>query len=141
MKIEKYTNYVFEKLDLNDIKERLGDKYAGLKNGLVTMIEESLKTSKEDNVNMIDIENFIGDYISSGKDASMIDGIIEDNDIFIFYLKYQSDIDELLNDTKYMDASPKSNGVYSLYDVVIDGTKQSVLESLKIIRKDLFKKK
>jgi hypothetical protein len=141
MKIEKYTNYVVEKLDLNDIEQRLGDKYGELKNGLITLMEESLKTTKEDNVNMIDIENFIGDYISSGKDANMIDGVIEDNDIFNFYLKYQSDIDELLNDTKYMDTTPKSNGVYSLYDVVIDGTKQSVLEALKMIRKDLFKKK
>jgi hypothetical protein len=141
MKIEKYTNYVVEKLDFNDIEQRLGDKYSGLKNGLINMIEDSLKSTNEDNVNMIDIENFIGDYISSGKDASMIDGFIEDNDIFNFYLKYQSDIDELLNATKYMDSSPAENGVYSLYDVVIDGTKQSVLESLKIIRKNLFKKK
>lgn len=140
MKIEKYNNFINEKLDFNDIRERLDDDYSELKNGLIEMIEESLKGSTEV-VNMIDIENFIGDYISSGKDASMIDGIIEDNDIFNFYLKYQSDIDELLNDTKYMDKSPKENNVYSLYDVVIDGTKQSVLEALKMINKNLFKKK
>lgn len=140
MKIEKYNNFINEKLDFNDIRERLDDNYSELKNGLIEMIEESLKGSTEV-VNMIDIENFIGDYISSGKDASMIDGIIEDNDIFNFYLKYQSDIDELLNDTKYMDKSPKENNVYSLYDVVIDGTKQSVLEALKMINKSLFKKK
>lgn len=139
-KIEKFNSYIVEKLDIKDIEQRLGDKYSELKVGLVTMIEESLKTSQEDNINMIDIENFISDYISSGKDASMIDGIIEDNDIFNFYLKYQSDIDELLNDTKYMDTTPKSNGVYSLYDIIIDGTKQSVLEALKMMRKDLFKK-
>ena len=140
MKIEKYTSFINEKLDFDDIKGRLGDDYSELMNGLVEMIEKSLKGSTEV-VNMIDIENFIGDYISSGKDASMIDGIIEDNDIFNFYLKYQSDIDELLNDKKYMDKSPKENNVYSLYDVVIDGTKQSVLESLKMINKNVFNKK
>jgi len=140
-KIEKFKNYIVEKLDINDIEQRLGDKYAELKNGLIILIEDSLKTTKENNVNMIDIENFIGDYISSGKDASMIDGVIEDNDIFNFYLKYQSDIDELLNATKYMDLSPKENNVYSLYDVVIDGTKQSILESIKMIQSDLFQKK
>ncbi len=141
MKIEKYTSFINEKLDYEDIKQRVGDKYAELKNGLITMIEESLKNTNEDNVNMIDIENFISDYISSGKDASMIDEFIEDNDIFNFYLKYQADVDELLNDSKYMDKSPKSNNVYSLYDVVIDGTKQAVLESLKMMNKDLFKTK
>ena len=140
-KIQKFNNYLVEKLDTQDIESRLGDKYSELKMGLVTMIEESLKTSQEDNINMIDIENFVTDYISSGKDASMIDGIIEDNDIFNFYLKYQSDIDELLNDTNYMDTTPKSNGVYGLYDIVIDGTKQSVLEALTMMRKELFKKK
>lgn len=140
MKVIKYYNFINEKLDLDDIKERLNDDYSELKNGLIKMIEDSLKGSTEI-VNMIDIENFIGDYISSGKDASMIDGIIEDNDIFNFYLKYQSDIDELLNDKKYMDKSPKENNVYSLYDVVIDGTKQSVLETLKLINNELFKKK
>lgn len=140
-KIEKFSTYIVEKLDTEDIESRLGDKYSELKRGLITMIEESLKTSKEDNINMIDIENFIGDYISSGKDASMIDGIIEDNDVFNFYLKHQSDIDEILNDTKYMDTSPSSNGVFSLYDVIIDGSKQSVLEALKMMKKDLFKNK
>jgi hypothetical protein len=141
MKIEKYTSFINEKLDYEDIKQRVGDKYAELKNGLILMIEESLKSTNEDNVNMIDIENFISDYISSGKDASMIDEFIEDNDIFNFYLKYQADVDELLNDSKYMDKSPKSNNVYSLYDVIIDGTKQAVLEALKAMNKDLFKKK
>jgi len=141
MKIEKYTSFINEKLDYEDIKQRVGDKYAELKNGLILMIEESLKSTNEDNVNMIDIENFISDYISSGKDANMIDEFIEDNDIFNFYLKYQADVDELLNDSKYMDKSPKSNNVYSLYDVIIDGTKQAVLEALKAMNKDLFKKK
>lgn len=138
--IKKFNNFILEKFDIKDIEQRLGDKYSELKIGLISMMKESLKTNQDDNINMIDIENFISDYISSGKDASMIDGIIEDNDIFNFYLKYQSDIDELLNDTKYMDTTPKSNGVYSLYDIIIDGTKQSVLESFEMMRNDLFKK-
>jgi len=140
MEIKKFTNYIFEKIDLDDVKERIGNKYTELKSGLIELIEDSLKNNSNDNINMIDIENFISDYISSGKDANMIDGIIEDNDIFNFYLKYQSDIDELLNNSKYMDNSPKHNNVYSLYDVVIDGTKDAVLEALKMINKDLFKK-
>jgi len=140
MEIKKFTNYIVEKIDLTEIEGKIGDKYTELKTGLIELIEESLKGSSDDNVNMIDIENFIGDYISSGKDASMIDGVIEDNDIFNFYLKYQSDIDELLNNSKYMDNSPKHNNVYSLYDVVIDGTKEAILETLKMMQKDLFKK-
>ena len=46
-----------------------------------------------------------------------------------------------LSNINYMSKSPKENNVYSLYDVVIDGTKYSILEALKMIKKDLFKKK
>jgi hypothetical protein len=70
----------------------------------------------------------------------MINKLVEDNDIFNFYLKFQSEIDELLNDTKYMDESPSNNNVFSLYDVVIDGTKQSILDILESIKDKLFKK-
>lgn len=139
MKIEKFNNFLIEKLDYSDIKDRLENDYNDFKLDLIEMIEDSLKGST-DTVNMIDIENFISDYISSGKDANMIDGLIEDNDIFNFYLKYQSDIDELLNDSGYMGKSPKDNNVYSLYDVIIDGTKESILLIINNINNEIFKK-
>lgn len=140
MKIQKYSNYITEKLDFKDIKQKIGNTYPELKTGIVEMIESTLKSTKEAEITMIDLEDFINDYISTGKDANMINKLIEDTDIFNFYLKYQTDVDEILNDKKYMDESPRSHDVFSLYDVIIDGTKQSILESLKIIRKELFKK-
>ena len=137
MKIEKFKNFLVEKLDYSDIESRLDSENIELKNDIIEMIEDSLKSSTE-TVNMIDLENFINDYISSGKDASMIDGLIEDNDIFNFYLKFQSEIDELLNNIDYMDKTPNENNVFSLYDVVIDGTKESILVILKKINDELF---
>ena len=140
MKIRKYSSFLVEKLDFDDIKERLDDSYIDLKSELIEMIEETLKNIKNAEITMTDLEDFINDYISAGKDANMIDKLVEDNDIFNFYLKFQSEIDELLNDTKYMDESPSNNNVFSLYDVVIDGTKQSILDILESIKDKLFKK-
>jgi len=140
MKIRKYSSFLVEKLDFDDIKERLDDSYIDLKSELIEMIEETLKNIKNAEITMTDLEDFINDYISAGKDANMIDKLVEDNDIFNFYLKFQSEIDELLNETKYMDESPSDNNVFSLYDVVIDGTKQSILDILESIKDKLFKK-
>lgn len=140
MKIIRYNNFLNEKLDFDDIKTRLGDEYSDLKNDLVNMINDSLKDNTE-TVNMIDIENFIGDYISSGKDAVMIDRLIEDNDVFNFYLKHQTEIDELLVNSKFMEKTPEENNVFGLYDILIDGTKQAILVTLKSINKKLFKNK
>jgi len=140
MQIKKYSSFLFEKLDFNDIKERLDDSYIDLKSEIIEMIEDTLKSTKNAEIIMTDLEDFISDYISSGKDANMINNLIEDNEIFNFYLKFQSDIDELLNDIKYMDETPKEHNVFSLYDVIIDGTKQSILYSLETIQNELFKK-
>ena len=140
MQIRKYSSFLVEKLDFDDIKERLDDSYIDLKSELIEMIEETLKNIKNAEITMTDLEDFINDYISAGKDANMIDKLVEDNDIFNFYLKFQSEIDELLNETKYMDESPSNNNVFSLYDVVIDGTKQSILDILESIKDKLFKK-
>lgn len=140
MKIQKFSNYVNEKMDFKDIEERMGDDYKDLKNGIVDKIKDTLESTKEANLTITDVEDFISDYLSVGKEANMINGVIEDNDVFNFYLKYQTDIDQLLNDKGYMDESPKKHNVFSLYDVIIDGTKQSIIESIKLIQKEIFKK-
>lgn len=138
MKLKKYTDFlVTEALDIEELKSGLKDNYLELKKDLIDLIDESLKESKNDIYNMIDVNNFINDYISGGKESRMIDGLIEDNSVFNFYLKNQSDIDHLLNESLYMEQTPKDNDVYSLYDFVIDGTKQAILKILKDIKNDL----
>jgi len=138
MKLKKYTDFlVTEALDIEELKSSLKDDYIEIKKDLIDLIDASLKESKNDTYNMIDVNNFINDYISGGKESKMIDDLVEDNSIFNFYLKNQSDIDYLLNQSLYMQKPPIENDVYSLYDFVIDGTKQAILTILKYIKKDL----
>ena len=139
MEIKKYGNFLLETIDYEDINEKLKDKeLIELKISLIESIENNIKVSENENVNLRDIENFVDDYLSSGKDANMIAELTDDNDIFNFYLKFQSEIDELLNDDGYMGKSPKENNVFGLYDIVIDGTKSAILSLLEDIKEELF---
>ena len=139
MKIKKYENFLLENIDYEDINEKLKDKeLIDLKINLIESIEDNIKVSENENVNLRDIENFIDDYLSSGKDANMIAELTDDNDIFNFYLKFQSEIDEFLNDDGYMGKSPKENNVFGLYDIIIDGTKYAILSLLENIKEELF---
>lgn len=138
MVIKKYNDfYIIEKLDLNKLSGKLTDEYKDLKTDLIDIVNDILEETSDESVKNEDLISFIDEYISKGKESNLLDGLIEDNDIFNFYLKHQSDIDELLNDSKYMDKSPKENNVFSLYDVIMDGTKEAIIEIFKIIKKEL----
>lgn len=138
MKIRTFTTYLTEKVDMEELEENIGESFPELKKDLIDLINNTLEQSDIKNVTSEDINEFMTDYITAGKDAESIDELIEDNDIFNFYLKHQSDFDELLNDTGYMEKSPQENNVFSLYDVVIDGTKQGIWNLMEIMQNDIF---
>ena len=138
MEVKKYNDfYIIEKLNLDKLSGKLTEEYKDLKTDLIDIINDTLEETSDENVKNEDLLSFIDEYISKGKDANLLDGLIEDNDIFNFYLKHQSDIDELLNNSKYMDKSPKENNVFSLYDVIMDGTKEAIIEIFKLFKKEL----
>ena len=138
MEIRKFSEFqINEKLDLEKLSGIMSDDYKDLKDDLIDMINNILEDESDENIKNEDLFSFIDDYIKKGKTANLIDGLIEDNDIFNFYLKHQSDIDELLNKTNYLSKSPKDNNVFSLYDVIMDGTKDAIVEVLKEIKKEL----
>ena len=75
-----------------------------------------LNTIKEDNI-----------------DAANLKGFTEENDIYDFYLKYQFEIDERLDDINYFDEPANKYGITGLYDYSIQGTKiavQSLIEDM-----------
>ena len=139
MKIRNFSNYLNEELEITELEEEVGESFPELKMDLLDLINLTLEeTSDIKNVKKEDLNDFFTNYITAGKDSEMIDQLVEDNDIFNFYLKHQSDFDELLNDTGYMEKTPQENNVFSLYDVVIDGTKQGIWNLIEIIQMDLF---
>ena len=69
--------------------------------------------------------DFISDY-KQDPDSNQIEGLINNSDIYDFYLKYMDEIDEILAKNDYYKKSPEELNVYSIYEYVIIATKEAV---------------
>jgi len=111
-----------------DLKPKLSEKYISLKRGILELLDSHLKSD------VTKLQDFISNYVDPDSEE-IIEGLVEDADIFDFYLKYQSDIDQILLDNRYYDDSPD---VESLYDYVIDGTFDAVVYCLENMQLELY---
>lgn len=93
-----------------------------LKNDISEMIKKSLETEDEETFN-----KFLKSFVRNPEE-SQIQGLINDSDVYEFYLKYRNDIDELLSKVNFYDEVPSEMSTFSLYDYIIKGTKRAVSE-------------
>ncbi len=123
----------FSKLneDIDSFEEKITGQYKSLKRGILELIDSTISSSE-----LVKYQNFINKYIKESD--VVIDGFVEDNDIFNFYLKYKGDVDELLVDKEFFDKTARDNDVFSLYDYVIVGTKEAVLDGMKVLQEEIF---
>lgn len=128
----EHPDFLYESLK-EELKSELSNDYSSLKDGILGLIENSINNYQE----LVNVQNFIGDYIKNPNEKTL-NNFIEENDIFDFYLKYQVDIDQICADKKYFDEKPSTNDIFSLYSFVIEGCKFAVLEGIKIIQKEAF---
>ena len=98
-----------------------------IKSELKDMIESSLDISGHKS-----FDEFISDYIKNDDDIQ-IEGLVNDSDVYDFYLKYRNDIDEILSEIKFYDEVPSEIGSFSLYDYVIKGTNKAIHEVVEMI--------
>lgn len=127
--IKNFNDFINEKLDV-----KLSDDNKNMKNDILSYIQ---KTVNSDDIALI--TTFIDSYIKSPEDSN-IDGLINDSDIYDFYLKNQSDIDKLLLNIKWYDNAPSKKGVLSVYDYIIVSTKTAINELIIGLKKDLDSK-
>jgi len=132
--IKKFNNFILEGNDMDQIpteneEERVLDpnNYTELVSGIKKLISETTGSENEET-----IKGFIKVYIKNPEEKEII-GLINDSDVYDFYLKYMSDIDEVLNIVNFYDEAPNSLEIYSLYDYIVEGSKVAVLELLKKI--------
>jgi len=128
----KTWNKFFEALD-DTVGDKISEKYKSLKKGILELLDKQLG---DDANELGNVQNFITDFLEENE---TLDEFVENSDIFDFYLKYQSDIDSILDDEGYFDEAPTSNNIYSLYDYVIEGSKFAVNKALEIIKEEIFK--
>lgn len=125
----KYKEFMFEALQ-DQLKDKLGEQYVSLKRGILDLLDKSV----ENNTELVAVQNLIHNYIEN-PEKTTINGFVDDNEIFDFYLKYQADLDELCNEHHFFT---EDHNVFSLYKYVIEGTKFGVTAALQIMEKELF---
>jgi len=133
LKLKNFDEYLNENLE-SDILEtnKLSDEYKSLKKGIIELLDNTV----EDSDKLLNVQNYMDDYINS--EDEILEGFIENSDIYDFYLKYQNDIDELLTDEEFFDEYPTEYNIYSLYDYLIEGTKKSVKICMEKMYNELF---
>jgi len=127
--IKRYNQYN-ESLS-QDLKAKLSDEYKDIKLDILDMIEKSLNSS--------DIEvvaKFISSYLEEDSE-SVIEGLVNDSDIYEFYLKHTDSIDEILLNKKFFEKSPLESSVTGLYSYLVYGTTNGVKSIVNLIKKDL----
>jgi len=87
---------------------------------LLEMIKKSLNTNDAKTVN-----DFIEAY-KLDSEKNQIEGLINDADVYDFYLKFMDEIDEILSKANFFEKTPKELNAFSLYNYIVKGTKEAV---------------
>lgn len=127
MKLKYFNQFVFEQAEESEVKDP--SIYTDLQDDLKEMIEKSLNTSDEKT-----LEDFIDAYLRDSE-KTQIEGLINDSDIYEFYLKYRNNIDEILSQINFYGEKPSDMDSFSLYDYIIVGTKKAIKEVLNMLNK------
>lgn len=132
--IKKFTNYKIFEAEDTDISSEVEksdelslERFSDLRDEIVDMIKKSLG-SKSETV----VDDFIQEFNRSPED-NVIEGLINDSDVYDFYLMWRTDIDDVLSAINYFDEVPSEDKVYSLYDYIIRGTKRAVQEIVSLM--------
>lgn len=122
--IKKYKQFLLLEADENKADENKTDISQEIKDELKSMIEKTIDRIGGD------FNSFTDKFIKEPDDIK-IEGLINDSDLFDFYLKWRNDIDPILNDIRFYDQSPTKLGVIGLYEYVIKGTQKAIEEVVK----------
>jgi len=87
---------------------------------LLEMIKRSLNTNDAKTINY-----FIEAY-KLDSEKNQIEGLINDADVYDFYLKFMDEIDEILSKANFFEKTPKELNAFSLYNYIIKSTKEAV---------------
>lgn len=105
-------------------EDKGSNKFPELKEEITSLIEKTIKSSGGE------MESFKEKFIKNPEDVK-IEGLINDSDVYEFYLKFRNDIDELLNGINFFDDPPSEVNSIGLYDYIIKGTEKAIIEIVK----------
>jgi imidazoleglycerol phosphate dehydratase HisB len=131
MKIKRYNNFLFEMNEIETGEKVDVARFDDIKSEIKEFIEKSINSTDEEMVS-----DFIDSYVRN-PDETEIEGLINDSEVYDFYLKYRNDIDEILSNINFYDEIPSEMNSFSLYDYVIRGTKKAIEEIVSMISQEV----
>lgn len=133
--IKRYLQFLKEADGVNPTGEVEKNETDASNSSKFVDVIEDLKSMIENTINKSggELKSFINSYIKNPEDVK-IEKLINDSDIYDFYLKWRNDIDEVLSDINFFDELPTENNAFGLYEYVIKGTQRAILEFIKMIK-------
>lgn len=92
-------------------------------------LEDAINELLDNTVSTTDVktkEQFIKAYLQEESEDTNIVGLINDSDVYEFYLKFRSEIDDVLVSSNYFDEAPSALNIFGVYDYIVHSTKQAV---------------
>ena len=120
--VKRYLEFIKEANE--EVKKVDSSKYTEIKDEIKSMIEKTIEKSGGE------FASFVDKFVKEPEDVK-IEGLINDSDLYDFYLKFRNDIDEILNDIKFFGNAPSEVNAIGLYDYLIKGTQKSIEEAVK----------
>jgi 5'-deoxynucleotidase YfbR-like HD superfamily hydrolase len=121
-------------MEIGDLSSKLSETNKDIKEELVKMIQKTIDSDDEET-----FKKTLDSVIRNPKEMSIV-GLMQDADLYEFYLKYRNALDENLNESGFFNKLQdfqKENNSISLYDFVVKGTLQAVVNILKELNEDL----
>jgi hypothetical protein len=116
----------------NTEKEQSGESSeTDIPNEVKDVVKEMIEKTVENKGG--EFKSFIDKYIESTEDVK-IEGLINDSDIFDFYLKYRQYIDPILNNINFFNKNPRDLNKLGLYDFSVEGTKVAIDEIVRSLK-------
>jgi hypothetical protein len=124
--VKKYLQFIKEAISDGKVDS---SKYAEIKGEIKSMIEKTIENSGGEFASFVD-------KFTKEPDEVKIEGLINDSDLYDFYLKFRNDIDEMLNDLKFFGSAPSEVNALGLYDYLIKGTQKAIEETVKLLSEE-----
>jgi hypothetical protein len=122
--VKRYLQFINEANE--EVQKVDSSKYTEIKDEIKSMIEKTIENSGGE------FASFVDKFVKEPEDVK-IEGLINDSDLYDFYLKFRNDIDEILNDIKFFGNAPSEVNAIGLYDYLIKGTQKAIEESVKLL--------
>ena len=122
--VKRYLQFINEANE--EVQKVDSSKYTEIKDEIKSMIEKTIEKSGGEFV------SFVDKFVKEPENVK-IEGLINDSDLYDFYLKFRNDIDEILNDIKFFGYAPSEVNAIGLYDYLIKGTQKAIEESVKLL--------